>query len=158
MLEQINTYFTFEMIYLWVNLGVLPFWLLLIIFPYSQICRVFTTSIFPIFILSLTYGYLLYTIVFIEDYNLLINFNLYFGFDDLSNLFSDRSFLILFWVHFLAINLFCGGWIVKDSQRFNINKTLIFLPLLITYLVGPIGLTLYWIIRIFYAKRISLYD
>jgi hypothetical protein len=158
MLEQINTYFTFEMIYLWVNLGVLPFWLLLIIFPYSQICRVFTTSIFPIFILSLTYGYLLYTIVFIEDYNLLINFNLYFGFDDLSNLFSDRSFLILFWVHFLAINLFCGGWIVKDSQRFNINKTLIFFPLLITYLVGPIGLTLYWIIRIFYAKRISLYD
>ena len=158
MLEQINTYFTFEMIYLWVNLGVLPFWLLLIIFPYSQICRVFTTSIFPIFILSLTYGYLLYTIVFIEDYNLLINFNLYFGFDDLSNLFSDRSFLILFWVHFLAINLFCGGWIVKDSQRFNINKTLIFFPLLITYLVGPIGLTLYWIIRIFYSKRISLYD
>jgi hypothetical protein len=158
MLEQINTYFTFEMIYLWVNLGVLPFWLLLIIFPYSQICRVFTTSIFPIFILSLTYGYLLYTIVFIEDYNLLINFNLYFGFDDLSNLFSDKSFLILFWVHFLAINLFCGGWIVKDSQRFNINKTLIFFPLLITYLVGPIGLTLYWIIRIFYAKRISLYD
>ena len=158
MLEQINTYFTFEMIYLWVNLGVLPFWLLLIIFPYSQICRVFTTSIFPIFILSLTYGYLLYTIVFIEDYNLLINFNLYFGFDDLYNLFSDRSFLILFWVHFLAINLFCGGWIVKDSQRFNINKTLIFFPLLITYLVGPIGLTLYWIIRIFYAKRISLYD
>jgi hypothetical protein len=31
-------------------------------------------------------------------------------------------------------------------------------PLIVTYLIGPIGLFLYWIIRIFYAKRISLYE
>tara|TARA_B110000003_G_scaffold155486_1_gene156078 strand:+ start:794 stop:1270 length:477 start_codon:yes stop_codon:yes gene_type:complete len=158
MLEQINTYFTVEMIYFWVNLGVLPFWFLLIVFPSSQICRVFTTSIFPIFILSLTYGYLFYTIIFFNGYNLLINFELYLGLNNLSNLFSDNSFLILFWIHFLSINLFCGGWIVKDSQKFAINKVLMFFPLLTTYLIGPIGLTLYWIIRIFYGKRISLYD
>ena len=87
-----------------------------------------------------------------------INFKLYLGLKELSNLFENQSFLILFWVHFLAINLFCGGWIVKDSQLFNINKFLVSLPLIITYLIGPIGITLYWIIRIFYSKRISLYD
>jgi len=157
MIDQIYTFFTLEMIFLWLNLGVLPFWLVLIIFPQSQICRVFTASIFPIFILSLAYGFLLY-IIFNEGYDFLKNFELYLGLDNISNLFSDRSFLILFWVHFLSINLFCGGWMVKDSQKFGINKFLMTLSLLTTYLIGPIGLTLYWMIRIFYAKRINLYD
>ena len=76
----------------------------------------------------------------------------------LSNAGLSAEFLILFWVHFLAMNLFCGGWIVKDSQLFGINKFLVSFPLITTYLIGPIGITLYWIIRIFYAKRISLYD
>ena len=145
------------MIFMWLNLGVLPFWFVLIIFPQSQICRVFITSIFPIFILSLAYGYLLH-LFFNEGYDFVKNFELYLGLDDVSNLFTDKSFIILFWLHFLAINLFCGGWIVKDSQKFGINKVLISFPLLITYFIGPIGLTLYWIIRIFYAKRINLYD
>ena len=76
----------------------------------------------------------------------------------LLSLIVNQSFLILFWSHFLAINLFCGGWIVKDSQKFGIHKILISIPLLITYFIGPVGLTLYWFIRIFYAKRINLYD
>ena len=157
MIEQIYTYFTVEMIFMWLNLGVLPFWLVLIIFPQSQICRVFITSIFPIFILSLTYGYLLY-LFFNEGYDFIGNFELYLGLDAVSNLFTDKAFIILFWLHFLAINLFCGSWIVKDSQMFGINKFLLSLPLLVTYLIGPIGIFIYWVIRIFYAKRINLYD
>ena len=27
-----------------------------------------------------------------------------------------------------------------------------------TYFIGPIGITIYWFIRIFYSKRINLYD
>ncbi|MDC3403405.1 ABA4-like family protein [Candidatus Pelagibacter sp.] len=157
MIDQIYTYFTIEMIFLWLNLGVLPFWLVLIIFPQSQICKVFITSIFPISIISLVYSYLLYSL-FNDGYDFLRNFELYLGLNSILNLFSDRSFLILFWCHFLAINLFCGGWIVKDSQKFGINKILITLPLILTYFIGPIGITIYWFIRIFYSKRISLYD
>jgi hypothetical protein len=157
MIDQIYTYFTIEMIFLWLNLGVLPFWLMLIVFPQSQICKIFIASIFPIFIISLVYSYLLYA-HFNEGYDFFKNFELYLGLNSILNLFNDKSFLILFWSHFLAINLFCGGWIVKDSQKFGINKILIAFPILITYFIGPIGLTLYWFIRIFYAKRISLYD
>ena len=157
MIDQIYTYFTIEMIFLWLNLGVLPFWLILVFFPQSQICRVFIASVFPTFIISLVYSYLLY-VLYNEGYDFFKNFELYSGLSSILNLFADKSFLILFWSHFLAINLFCGGWIVKDSQKFGINKILIAFPLLITYFIGPIGLTLYWFIRIFYAKRISLYD
>ena len=157
MIEQIYTLFTVEMIYLWINLGVFPFWFILIIFPQSQISRFFVTSVFPVFILALVYIYLLY-IAYMDGYDFLQNFKLYLGLDKISDLFESQFFLILFWVHFLALNLFCGGWIVKDSQMFGMNKFLISLPLIITYLIGPIGIILYWIIRIFYAKRLSLYD
>jgi len=157
MIDQISTYFTIEIIFLWLNIGVLPFWLILVFFPQSQICKVFIISIFPFIILSFAYGYLTY-LFFNQGYDFISNFELYLGLDSISNLFNDKSFLILFWTHFLSINLFCGGWIVNDSQKFGINKIIISFPILVTYFIGPIGLTLYWIIRIFYAKRINLYD
>ena len=157
MIEQIYTYFTIEMIYYWVNLGVLPFWFILIFFPQSHLSRYFVTSIFPILLLSISYVFLFYK-SFLNSYDFLGNFNLYLSIGDLSNLFADNSFLMMFWVHFVSINLFAGGWIVKDSQKFLINKILLSIPLIITYLIGPVGLIVYWIIRIFYAKRLSLYD
>ena len=157
MIEQIYIYFTIETVYLWLNLGVLPFWFVMIVFPQSQISKFFITSIFPLFLLSLAYSYVIY-VAYIDGYDFLQNFKLYLGLIEISNLFENQLFLILFWIHFLAINLFCGGWIVKDSQMFNVNKFLVSIALVVTYLIGPIGLTTYWIIRIFYAKRLSLYD
>ena len=157
MIEQIYTYFSIEMIYLWLNFGVLPFWFILIFFPQSRICKIFTTSIFPIIIFSLVYGYLIYTI-FIDDYDFLKNFSLYISFANLLNLFENSYFLILFWIHFLALNLFCGGWMVNDYQKYTMPKALVFFPLIITYFVGPLGISFYWIFKIFYAKKISLYD
>ena len=145
------------MIYLWLNFGVLPFWFILIFFPKSRICKIFTTSIFPIIIFGLIYVYLIYTI-FTDDYDFLKNFSLYLSFANLLNLFENSNFLILFWIHFLALNLFCGGWMVNDYQKFNMPKVLIFFPLLITYFVGPLGIFFYWVFKIFYAKKISLYD
>tara|TARA_B100001121_G_scaffold268026_1_gene251668 strand:+ start:321 stop:668 length:348 start_codon:yes stop_codon:yes gene_type:complete len=114
-------------------------------------------SIFPIFILSVAYIFILYK-SFLNSYDFLDNFSLYLGIDSLLNLFSNSLYLMTFWIHFIAINLFVGGWIVKDSQRFLINKFLLAIPLLLTYLIGPIGLLIYWFIRIFYAKNINLYD
>ena len=157
MIEQIYTFFTIDMIYLWLNIGVIPFWIILLFFPQSKISSFFVSSIFPYFLFGAIYIYLLYY-VFIQDYDFLNNFNLYLGVDELSDLFSNSSFLILFWVHFLAINLFCGSWIVKDSQKLNISKIITFFPLLLTYFIGPVGIFVYWIIRIFFAKRVSLYD
>ena len=157
MIEQIYLYFSIEMIYFWLNLGVIPFWLILIFFPQSQICKIFTTSIFPIFALSLVYSYLFYY-AFHDNYSFLSNFDLYLGLDKLSDPFNNSLFLIMFWVHFLTINLFCGSWMVKDSQKFGMNKIIMFFPLIITYLIGPIGVFSYWVLRLFYAKRMNLYD
>ena len=157
MIEQIAAFFTIEMIYLWLNIGVLPFWFVLIFFPQSKVCSLLVTSIFPFLVLGATYSYLIFY-YFSTGYDFLENFNLYKGLFDLGSLFENESFLILFWTHFLAVNLFCGAWIVRDSLKFLISKYLILFPLLVTYFIGPVGLVLYWIIRIFYAKRINLID
>ena len=157
MIEQIYNYLSIEMLYFWVNLGVLPLWFILIFFPQSQLCKYFVTSIFPIFILSGSYIFMLYK-SYLNSYDFIGNFNLYFGINNLSDLFSDNSYLMIFWIHFISINLFAGGWIVRDSQKFSINKILLILPLLVTYLIGPLGLLIYWLIRIFHAKSINLYD
>ena len=157
MIEEIYNYFTIEMLYYWVNLGVLPFWLILIFFPNSNLSRYFVTSIFPILILSSSYVFILYK-SYLNSYDFVNNFSLYLGIDRLSDLFTDRSYLMMFWIHFISINLFTGGWIVRDSQKLSINKILVSIPLVITYLIGPIGLFFYWLIRIFYTKSINLYD
>jgi len=157
MIEEIYNYFTVEMLYYWVNLGVLPFWLILIFFPQSNLSKYFITSIFPIFILSGAYIFVLYK-SYLNSYDFINNFSLYLGINKLSNLFDDKSYLMMFWIHFISINLFTGGWIVKDSNKFSINKIFLAIPLIITYLIGPIGLLFYWLIRIFYAKNLSLYD
>ena len=157
MIEQIYTYFTVETLYMWINIGVLPFWFILIVFPQSHLSRIFVTSIFPFFILSGVYIFILYK-SYLIGYDFDGNFSLYLGLNELSRLFEDHLYIMIFWTHFIAINLFIGGWIVKDSQKFSINKVLMAVPLIVTYLIGPIGLFLYWIIRIFYAKRISLYE
>ncbi len=157
MIEQISAFFSTEMIYLWLNLGVIPFWIILIFFPQSKLCNYIVISIFPFFLLSLVYSYLLY-LFYMTGYNYNQNFSLYLGLNDLRNLFSENAFLLLFWIHFLAVNLFCGCWIVKDSQKFNISKYVNLIPLFITYFIGPIGLFLYWLIRVVNAKKFNLID
>ena len=157
MIEQIYAYFTIEILYFWVNLGVLPFWLILIFFPQSNLSKYFVTSVFPIILLGGTYIFVLYK-SYLNSYDFGSNFELYLSISNLSTLFSNELFLMLFWIHFISINLFVGGWIVRDSQKFSINKILVGIPLIITYLIGPLGIFFYWLIRIFFAKSISLYE
>ena len=157
MIDQIYTYFSVDVIHLWLNIGVIPFWLMLVFLPQSNIVKILVRSIFPFFLLSLVYGYLIFRF-YLSEYDFYKSFSLYLSFENLMDLFLIKEFLILFWIHFLAINLFCGSWILSDSEKLNMNKYMITLPLIITYFVGPIGLFFYWIIRIFYARRMSLFD
>ena len=125
MLEQISTYFTIEMVYLWLNIGVIPFWLILIFFPNSKLGGIFVSSIFPIFILSAAYIYILY-ISYLGSYDFDKNFILYLGIKNLSSLFSNDEFLIIFWTHFLAINLFVDRGFLEMVQGFTYQSILCF--------------------------------
>ena len=157
MLMQFQNYLTHENIYLWANFTILPFWLMIMIIPNSKFTQFFVNSIILPLILSATYIYIIYQAVLTNE-PIFDVFKLYLSLDNLYILFATESFLLVFWLHFLALNLFLGSWISRDGIKYNMPRGLVFLPLILVYLTGPLGLVLYWIIRVFYAKRISLHD
>ena len=157
MLLEFQDYLTFENIYLWTNLGILPFWLMLIVVPNSKITQFFVNSIILPLIFSSTIIYLLYQSILIGDPILNI-IQIYFSLENLYTMFATDSFLLIFWINFVAINLFLGSWVSRDSLRYNISRKIVFIPLILIYFAGPVGLVLYWFFRVFYAKRISFHD
>ena len=142
---------------MWTNLGVLPFWLMLIIIPNSKFTQFFVNSIIIPLILSATYTYIIYQAILMDE-PIFDFFKLYLSLDNLYTLFATESFLLVFWLHFVALNLFLGSWISRDGIKYNISRNLVFVPLILVYFTGPLGLVLYWVIRVFYAKRISFHD
>ena len=62
-------------------------------------------------------------------------------------LFSVEQLLLAGWIHYLAFDLFVGAWEVRDAQREGIHHLLVVPCLLATFMAGPAGLVLYWILR-----------
>jgi len=157
MLIQFQEYLTFENIYVWTSFGILPFWVMLIIIPNSKFTKFFVNSIILPLILSTAYIYVIYQTVQLDEpiSNII---GLYLSLDNLYAVFATESFLLIFWLHFVALNLFLGSWISRDGIKYNMSRSLIFVPLIFVYFSGPLGLVLHWLIRVFYAKRLSLHD
>ena len=156
MINNLLTLLTYENIYLIANWGVIPFWLLLIFLPNNQITNFFTQSIIPFLLLGVGYAYLSYKI-YLEN-NIFDGFELYNGLDSLYSMFANEVLLLVFWLHFLAISLFMGAWIVRDSKRYLVPRIVTIPSLILTYFTGPVGLVIYWFFRIFFAKKISFND
>ena len=157
MLIQFQSYLTLENIYIWSNFGVLPFWLMLIFIPNSKFTQFFVNSIILPLILSAAYVYAIYQAILFEE-PIFDFFKLYLNLDNLYTIFATESFLLIFWLHFLALNLFLGSWVSRDGVKYNITRSLLFIPLILIYFTGPLGLVLYWIIRVFFAKKLGLHD
>ena len=156
MINNLLTLLTYENIYLIANWGVIPFWLLLIFIPNHNFTIFFTQSVIAPLLLAVGYAYLSYTL-YVEG-NIFDSFELYSGLNGLYSMFANEALLLIFWLHFLAISLFTGSWIVRDSKRYLIPKIITIPSLILTYFTGPIGLIVYWFIRIFFAKKISFND
>ena len=145
-----------ENIYLAANWGIIPFWLLLIFAPNHSLTNFFVQSIIVPMLLAVGYIYLSYNL-YLEN-NIFDGFELYSGLDGLYSMFANESLLLIFWLHFLAISLFAGSWIVRDSKRYVIPKIITIPSLILTYFTGPVGILVYWFFRIFFAKKISFND
>ena len=157
MLIQFQEYLTFENIYLWINLGILPFWIMLIFVPNSKFTLILINSIVIPVILSAAYIYLVYQMILL-DVSWFDFFKLYLSLENLYTIFSIEGFLLIFWIHFAAANIFMGCWVARDSVKYNLSKKIVLLPLILIYFTGPLGLVLYWFFRIFYAKKLGLHD
>ena len=156
MINNLMDILNYQNIYLMANWGVIPFWLLLIIVPNHGVTNFFVQSIIAPLLLAGAYGFVAYNI-FLEE-SIFDSFELYNGLDGLYSMFANEAFLLVFWIHFLAISLFAGAWISRDSLRYMVPRFFVIISLIFTYFTGPFGLLIYWFIRIFFAKKISFND
>ena len=154
---QFHQYITLENIYLWSNFGILPFWLILLVIPNSKVTQFFLNSIIIPLIITCAYSYIVYQSFLLEN-SLIDLFKIYLSIENLYTAFATESFLLIFWLHFLALNIFLGSWISLDGVKYNIPRGVVALPLILVYLTGPLGLVLYWLIRVFYAKKIGFHN
>ena len=132
------------------NTAVLPGWLLLAILPrWKWTTRLIASVIIPA-LLGCVYLYLVLT-HFSEAEG---------GFGSLAQvqqLFQNPFALLGGWIHYLAFDLFIGSWEVRDAQRLGLNHFLVIPCLALTFLFGPIGLVLYFLLR-FAAKKQTLVE
>jgi hypothetical protein len=71
-------------------------------------------------------------------------------------LFTNKWALLAGWVHYLAFDLFIGSWAVRDAQQSGVPR-LVMAPILVaTFMLGPVGLLLYFAARGAWGKRLAI--
>jgi hypothetical protein len=61
---------------------------------------------------------------------------------------------LLVWIQLITWDLFIGAWQVRDARRRGIHHGWVIPGLLCTFLFGPVGLLIYFVIR-FAVKRVA---
>ncbi len=72
------------------------------------------------------------------------------GFGSLSGvmkLFTNEWAVLAGWIHYLAFDLLVGIWEVNDAQSKGISHWLVLPCLFFTFMLGPIGFLMYFILR-----------
>jgi hypothetical protein len=131
--------------YLALNYGVMPFWALIIFLPHLKITDMVVHSVFAPIGLGVTYTWLLANVM-----GGVIPMPDGAGFaslDALMKTFSVKEAVVAGWAHYIVFDLFVGAWIARDAQRVGINPFIVAIPLLLTFVVGPIGLLTYLMLR-----------
>jgi len=72
---------------------------------------------------------------------------------EVARLFENPSLLLAGWVHYLAFDLFIGAWEVRDARRLGIPHLLVVPCLVLTFMLGPVGLLLYLGLRVGLRRR-----
>ncbi|MEM6267141.1 MAG: ABA4-like family protein [Pseudomonadota bacterium] len=76
----------------------------------------------------------------------------YSSLDQVAALLGKREMLLAGWVHYLAFDLFIGGWIAVEADKVGINRLIQAPILLLTFMFGPIGLALFLLMRAGYFQ------
>jgi hypothetical protein len=130
------------------NNGILIFWLLLIVAPGWRVTRILVHSVAIPVVLGLTYIWL-FAWAAASGLPAGASFSSLHG---VTAFFSSPLALTAGWVHYLVFDLFIGAWETRDAQRRGISHLLVVPCLIVTLLVGPVGLLLYLGMRAILGK------
>ena len=126
---------------------VLPGWLLLVFLPrWRYSARLISGAIIPAVLGAV---YLVLVVIHLPGSS--------GGFGSLAQvaeLFRNEFALLAGWIHYLAFDLFIGSWEVRDSERLGIPHLAVVPCLVLTFLLGPIGLLMYLGLRMVWKRKL----
>lgn len=127
-------------IFRFANLVALGGWLLLLAAPHARITtRLVHSALLPLMLCGM---YLVLVIVHFGNIR-----GSFASLDGVMGLFTDRNMVLAGWIHYLAFDMFIGSWEVRDARRLGIRHLVLVPCLLLTFMLGPIGLLLWFVIR-----------
>lgn len=125
------------------NNVVLPGWLLLVFLPRWWVTRwVVHAGVLP-FLLSIVYLGIVGPAIAQGG----MDFRAFGSLAGVMGLFQNPWVVVAGWVHYLAFDLWTGAWQVRDSAKVGIHHLLVIPCLLLTFMLGPVGLGAYLLIR-----------
>ena len=121
----------------WIILVFMPFWF--------QSDKFIIGTIVTLF--CIVYTWLVVTHFHLEDFQ---KFN---SVDGVMELFTQPPLVVGGWVHYLAFDLMTGLFIKRNAIKHGISHWLVIPCLLFTFMLGPIGLLLYLLVRLIFTKQ-----
>ena len=140
-LEQMFSIANLTAVVGWAALALLPFW---------RGSQVIAGIIIPL-LLSIAYVGLLFPPI-IAGGGMDGDFSSLAG---VRQLFTSDTALLVGWIHYLAFDLFVGAWEARDAKAQGVPHWLLLPCLVLTFMFGPTGLLLYFIIRTLHTRRVA---
>ncbi len=130
------------------NFWVVPGWILLWFFPSREWVPA-TIMYLIIGLLAFLYAILLFTS------DITIDPGAFSSLEGIKTMFADDRLLIAGWIHYLAFDLAAGLLVTRDSLKIGYNFWLRIFVLFLIFMMGPFGMLLYLLTRLFYTRKLS---
>lgn len=135
---------TYDLLLQFINISVLPAWLLLIFLPKAKLTETIVHSmLYPLMlggIYIVCFGLVLFAGQGAEGGN-------FTSIEGIRAIFSTDVGIVIGWAHYLVFDLFVGAWEARDAKRRGFSHALLIPCLFFTFMVGPVGLVLYLVLR-----------
>lgn len=130
---------------------VIPGWLLLVFLPRWRWTQTITVALIPAILA------VIYILLFLKYFGQVAEgFGAFGSLAGVRSAFSVDGVLLAGWVHYLAFDLFVGSWEVRDAQRVGVHHLLVIPCMLLTFMLGPVGLLLYLVLRGAIARQVRV--
>ncbi|WP_026942550.1 ABA4-like family protein [Hellea balneolensis] len=134
---------TYDLLFSLVNASVMPAWALLIFAPkWSFTDRLVHSMFYPLLLGAVYIGGMVMAAMGHGAEG-----GGFTSIEGVRTLFSTDVGMIIGWTHFLVFDLFVGAWEARDAQRRGFKHWMLVPCLLLTFMLGPIGLFLYLLLR-----------
>ncbi len=132
------------------NALVLPQWLLMVVAPRWSVTQFLVRSFLIPVVLAVFYSIYIFA-------GGPIDFDAFSTLEGVKGLFQNGGdgVMLAGWIHYLAFDLIAGSVVLRDAQERGIAHGWVVVPILFCFMLGPIGLLLYWIVRTVKTRKLA---